>query len=195
MSIFRADILNASTAIEEAGVGEQELERRRLALQHALSSCLTTEQMAHALRLCEQEFAEKMSLSVSELCQRLFETMPQLQLDKDARLRLLRAMRQPRQKLLAEAVMPTLEYSESLVCPEPQNISKPMPHTAAMEPVEFAEPMAFSEPMTMSSPEDSTSPELTLVMETPPMTFSPTDSTSPELFVLRYTNLGKNILG
>jgi hypothetical protein len=55
--------------------------------------------------------------------------------------------------------------------------------------------MAFSEPMTMSSPEDSTSPELTLVMETPPMTFSPTDSTSPELFVLRYTNLGKNILG
>jgi hypothetical protein len=102
--------------------------------------------MAHAVRLCEQEFAQKTSISVSEFCQRLFETTPQIQLDKDARLRLLRAMRQPVATLAADGAMPTPKGSE------PREPSESIPR------------------------------------------FSPEDSASPELFMLRYANVGKEIL-
>ncbi len=180
MTTFQAPILNASSSIEATGVGQEEMERRRLALQVALASCLSSDEMAHTVRLCEQEFAKKRSVSVSEFCQRLFETLPQVQLDKDARLRLLRAMRQPVTNLAADDVMPAPKRSESIELPEP---------------IELSEPIKSSEPIPLSSPEDSTSPELFLVTETPPIVSSPEDSTSPELFVLRYANFDKEILG
>jgi len=165
MPTFQSPILNASPVTVPGGVGEVEMERRRLALQHALSSCLTLEQLAQTVRLCEQEFADILSLSVSDFCQRLFETMPQLQLDKEARLRLLQAMRLSVQQLAADTVIPTPDRAEPPLFPE-------LP----------------SEPVSLSSPEDSTSPELFMVTETPPTEASPADSVSPELFVLRYTN-------
>ncbi len=188
MTTFQAPILNASPSITTNGVGEEEVERRRLALQHALSTCLTAEEMAHTVRLCEHEFAQRMSVSVSEFCQRLFETMPQIQLDKAARLRLLRAMRQPVTNFAVDNGMPSPTLAE------PPELSEPTPMEFA-EPIDLAEPVAPADPIPMSSPEDSTSPELFMVAATPPVAASPEDSTSPELFVLRYTNFGKDILG
>ncbi len=186
MTTFQAPILNESPSIAVAGVEESEMERRRLALQHALASCLSADEMARTVRLCEQEFAKKMSVSVSELCQRLFETMPQIQLDKDARLRLLRAMRQPVKPMFDDDVLPTLKPAAPLEFSEPIEFS---------EPAESSTPLAPSEPIQLPSPEDSTSPELLLAPETPPTVPSPEDSASPELFVWRYTNFGKEIIG
>lgn len=137
MPTFQAPILNESPSATVTGVGEKEIERRRLALQHALASCLSVDELAHTVRLCEQEFARKTSVSVSELCHRLFETMPQIQLDKEARLRLLRSMRQPAQALLADTVMPTPEPPEPIPRPAPEDSLPIMP-----------------------SPEDAVSPEL-----------------------------------
>jgi hypothetical protein len=133
MPTFQAPILNKLPSATVTGVGEKEIERRRLALQHALASCLSVDEMAHTVRLCEQEFARKTSVSVSELCHRLFETMPQIQLDKEARLRLLRAMRQPAKAPLVDTVMPA---------PQPP------------------EPMELLVPLPLPAPEDATSPEL-----------------------------------
>ena len=192
MSTFQSSILNLSPSISVTGVGEDEMERRRLALQQALAPYLSADQMAHTVRLCEQEFSEKMSISVSEFCQRLFETMPQIQLDKDARLRLLRAMRQPRATLIADAVRLTPKRSETLSFPEPRDSSE---STQPAEPIPRAESTGPSEPISLSSPEDSTSPELLLITATPPIIPSPEDSVSPEVFVLRYTSFGKEILG
>ena len=192
MSTFQAPILNSSTSISATSVAEKERERRRLALQQALAPYLSADQMAHTVRLCEEEFSEKMSISAAELCQRLFETMPQIQLDKDARLRLLRAMRQPSYTWIADAVRLTPKRSEPLAFPEPPEVSKPK---QAAEPIPLTEPAAFSEPIALSSPEDSTSPELLLIAETPPTMPSPEDSVSPEIIVLRYANFGKDILG
>ena len=179
MSAFQSPILNASPTIVANGVGEAELERRRLALQHALGSCLTVDQLAHTVRLCEQEFAEKASVSVADLCQRLFETMPHLQLDTKARLRLLRSMRQSVQQLAAEAVMPALNTSEPPLF---------------VEQDEMLEPTAPAVPTQLVSPEDSTSSELFWVAETPPTQVSPKDSVSPDLIVLRYTSFDNHPL-
>ncbi|ETX06370.1 MAG: hypothetical protein ETSY2_17545 [Candidatus Entotheonella gemina] len=192
MLTFQASILNASPSIALNGIGEEEMERRRLALQQALASCLSVDEMTHTVRLFEQEFSQKTSVNVSELCQRLFETMPQIQLDKEARLRLLRTMRQPKTLLAAENLMPPPKYSEPVASPEPVQFEESM---QLPEPMELTEPMAPSEPIPLLTPEDSTSPELFLVTETPPVESSPEDSTSPELFVLRYSNFGKEILG
>ena len=192
MPTFQAPILNSPSSSAVTSVGEKEIERRRLALQQALVPYLSADQMAHTVRLCEQEFSEKMSISVSEFCQRLFESMPQIQLDKDARLRLLRAMRQPRHAWIADAVRLTPKRSVPLAFPEPREASEPM---QAAEPIPLTEPAGLSEPIALSSPEDSTSPELLLITETPPTMPSPEDSVSPESFVLRYAHLGKDILG
>lgn len=204
MATFQAPILNSTSSITTTGVGQEEMERRRLALQQALASCLSADEMAHTVKLCEQEFAQKMSISISEFCQRLFETMPQIQLDKAARLRLLRAMRQPITNLAVEnrarisESTETLEFLEPTALAEPMALAEPIalaePMTLA-EPIELTEPVAPAEPIPLSSPEDSTSPELFLVAETPPVAASPEDSTSPELFILRYANFGKEILG
>jgi hypothetical protein len=168
MPTFQSPILNASPATVANGVGEAELERRRLALQHALGSCLTVEQLAQTVRLCEQEFAEKASVSVADFCQRLFDTMPQLQLDTQARLRLLQMMRQSVQQLAAETVIPAL------------NTPEPMPPAA---------------PAPLVSPEDSTNSDLFWVAQTPPAQASPEDSVSPEFIVMRYTHVEKDMLG
>ena len=180
MPTFQSPILNASPATVANGVGEAELERRRLVLQHALGSCLTVEQLAQTVRLCEQEFAEKASVSVADFCQRLFETMPHLQLDTEARLRLLRTMRQSVQQLAAETVIPALDTPEPPALIEPEATSAPTPSAA---------------PAPLVSPEDSTSSDLFWVAETPPAQASPEDSVSPDLIVLRYTHVEKEMLG
>ena len=180
MSTFQAPILNASPSTAATGVGPEEMERRRLALQHALAACLSAEELAHTVQLCELEFAEQATLSVSAFCQRLFETQPQIQLDKEARLRLLRAMRQPVKDLVVHDVAPISQELESFDLPEPLAIAESPPPP---------------EPIPLASPEDSGSPELLMVTEAPPLAVSPEDSVSPDLYVLRYTNFGKEILG
>ncbi len=185
LSDFQAPLLNELPSTSVTDIGGEEIERRRQALQYALSYCLSAEDLAHTVKLCEQEFASKASFSVSEFCQRLFETKPQIQLDKESRLRLLRAMRQPAKVLNADGAMPAAEPSE------------PMPQMA--EPSESMPQMPMPEPLgeeiiQLPSPEDSTSPELVMAIETPLAMPSPEDSTSPELFVLRYVNFGKEII-
>ena len=51
MSTFQSHVLNASTSTTEIDIGEEERERRRLALQHALTSCLSADQMAQGAAL------------------------------------------------------------------------------------------------------------------------------------------------
>lgn len=173
---FQAPILNESPPTSVKNIGDEEIDRRRQALQYALSYCLSAEEMAHTVRLCEKEFARKASFSVSEFCQRLFETMPQVQLDKESRLRLLRAMRQPAKALSADTAMPISEPLEPVVqMPTPKSSEAPS--------------------IQLPSPEDSTSPELVMPTEPIPAMPSPEDSASPELFVLRYANFGKDIIG
>ncbi len=206
---FQAQLLNEPPPTSVTGNGEEEIERRRQALQLALSNCLSAEEMAHTVRLCEEEFARQTSFSVSEFCQRLFETMPQIQLDKEARLRLLRAMRQPTKTLSADAKMPTSTFPEP--GPEPSVAPAMLEDSTDSEVILDADPPldmslpADTIPLTsspladelpvMPSPEDSTSPEVLLHPEAPPTMPSPEDSASPELFVLRYTNFGKEIIG
>ncbi len=184
-SDFQAPILNEVPSTSVAEIGDEEIERRRQALQYALSYCLSAEEMAHTVRLCENEFARKKAFSVSEFCQRLFETMPEVQLDKESRLRLLRAMRQPTKAFNAatEMTMPKPAEAPSIQLPSPEDSSSP-------ELVMVTEP-----PPTMPTPEDSTSPELVTATDSSSALPVPEDLTSPELFVLRYVNFGKDIIG
>ncbi len=74
-------------------VSSEEVLRRKKAIRKALESCLTDDQMTHALMLCELEFATDLSFSATSFCQRLVETLPNLQLGTEARLLLLRTLR------------------------------------------------------------------------------------------------------
>ncbi len=82
----------------DSSVQDDESSRRR-AVYQALQSALSSEEMHRALLLCNQEFPPDRTFIAAEFCQRLAETIPDVQLDKETRLHLLRTMRQPAQEL------------------------------------------------------------------------------------------------
>ena len=77
---------------------------RKKAVEKALQSVLTREQIAHAILLCDHEFATEPAFSATSFCQRLVETLPEIQLNAQARLALLRTVRQSAEELGVENV-------------------------------------------------------------------------------------------
>jgi hypothetical protein len=82
-----SSMLSASKQSDEAS-------RRRRAIYQALHPALPPGDLSRALALCERDFPLDEPLSVAEFCQRLAESSPQIRLSKEARLALLRTMRQ-----------------------------------------------------------------------------------------------------
>ena len=71
-----------------------EASRRRRAIYQALHPTLPPGDLSKVLALCEHDFPLDEPFSVAEFCQRLAESSPEIRLSKEARLTLLRTMRQ-----------------------------------------------------------------------------------------------------
>ncbi len=71
----------------------EEADRRKKVIRQTLQSVLSESQMLHAVGLCEREFPPEEPFSTSLFCQRLAETIPDVYLNHETRLTLLRMLR------------------------------------------------------------------------------------------------------
>jgi hypothetical protein len=171
-----------------------EASRRRRTIYQSLQPVLPPAKLNQALALCERDFPLDEPFSVAEFCQRLAESPSNISLSKEARLVLLRTMRQ-RAETLGRDPLPVQETAEEAVA------------SAALE-VEAESggyPEAQHEPQNRID-EDGTvermRPELeNLASPTEQIAYCTTtgrpydgDRPSPELWALRYANFGQPIV-
>ncbi len=131
----------SSTGAEERSIPPntiqpEEAVRRKKVIQEALESFLTGEQMAHAILLCEHEFSADPSFSTTSFCQRLVETLPDLQLSAQDRLMLLRTVRQNAQELGVQNLTSIVGVSRQLLQASPIQEAEPPsdPKPASLQP-------------------------------------------------------------
>lgn len=84
----------APSSMPSASKQSDEASRRRRAIYQALHPALPPGELNKALALCERDFPLHEPFSVAEFCQRLAESSPEIRLNKEVRLALLRTMRQ-----------------------------------------------------------------------------------------------------
>ena len=129
----------------------EEVARRKKAIEKALESQLTSEQMLHAMMLCDHEFATDPAFSASSFCQRLVETLPSLQLSAQARLELLRMVRQSSVELGVQQLTSVVGMPRKLLQAQPQpaddpSIPSPGPPPESDTPPRWARDVNYSEP-------------------------------------------------
>ena len=106
-------------------VSHEEAARRKKAIEKALESHLTNEQMLQAIMLCDHEFVSDPAFSATSFCQRLVETLPSLQLSAQARLELLRMVRQNSVELGVQQLTSVVGVPRKLLQAEPKSEDDP----------------------------------------------------------------------
>lgn len=177
-----------------ASAQSDEASRRRRAIYQSLQPALPPEDLHKALALCEREFPLDQPFSVSEFCQRLAESSSEIRLSKEARLTLLRTMRQ-RAETLGIDPLSVQEAGRDAVPSE----------TFAAEAKSGSHSEEQSDPQHQSDEDETVEllrPELeSLNSLTDQVAYCTTtgrpydgDRPSPELFALRYANFGQSIM-
>jgi hypothetical protein len=173
-----------------ASARSDEASRRRRAIYQALQPDLPPAVLHQALALCERDFPVDRPFSVAEFCQRLAGSSAEISLSREARLALLRAMRQPVEKLgidprLVQEARGEASSSETLEVEAESGL-----HRQELIDEDDEEMVALTKPDLESLAGPPTDQVAYCTATGRPYR---SDQPSPELFALRYANFGQPI--